>query len=372
MNYKQYLFFVAKCLTLDQHPERIAEIKETINTGLVNWEHVVELSSGQFVLPALYMQLKRNGILSHLPADLVEFLEEITDLNRKRNLAILEQAKEISTLLHAQGISPVFLKGVAHLLFGLYIDLAERMIGDIDFLVPEDKMVEAANLLIEKGYKPLIDYKPETFAQLKHFPRLQNYDYPAAVEIHKEVLNPGYQNLFRGVEILKDKQSVVELQNHAFIPSTKNMIIHNVLNAQLSDKSYSYSDLLLRQMYDLCLLSLKADINEIAKNHGKALTIFNTYFAVTAFVFSNPKGIIYQNTFRARFYVKRMDFFLSHRFVHQSFRTTKYLLWRLRRYITIPILSLFQKDTRKLLFNRLTDRKWYGAHLRSYGKFFKP
>ncbi|MBN1767042.1 MAG: nucleotidyltransferase family protein, partial [Prolixibacteraceae bacterium] len=132
MNYKQCLFFVGKCLTLDQHPERIDEVKKTIKTGAVNWENVVKLSSGQFVLPALYLQLKRNRILLELPADLVKYLEEITDLNRKRNLAILEQAKEITSILYAHKISPVFLKGVAHLLAGLYTDIAERMIGDID------------------------------------------------------------------------------------------------------------------------------------------------------------------------------------------------------------------------------------------------
>ena len=156
MNYKQCLFFVAKCLTLDQHPGRIQEVKTEINENTFNWENVVKLSSGQFVLPAMYLQLKRNGLLPDLPEDLVEYLEEITDLNRKRNLAILEQAKEITSILHAQHISPLFLKGVAHLLGGLYVDISERMIGDIDFLVEKDNMVEAADLLIKNGYDPLI------------------------------------------------------------------------------------------------------------------------------------------------------------------------------------------------------------------------
>ncbi|NQU51927.1 MAG: nucleotidyltransferase family protein [Bacteroidetes bacterium] len=368
MNYKQCLFFVAKCLTLDQHPERIQEVKTEINKNTVNWENIVKLSSGQFVLPALYLQLKRNGLLPDLPEDLVEYLEEITDLNRKRNLAILEQVKEITSILHAQHISPVFLKGVAHVLAGLYVDIAERMIGDIDFLVPEDKMVEAADLLIKQGYVPLVEYKPEMFSELKHFPRLQNFKKPAAVEIHKEVLNPGYQKLFRGFEILQDKQPVVTIQNQAFIPSVSNMIIHNVFNAQINDKAYYYDDILLRQMYDLCLLSLKADIIETAKIFGKKFNIFNTYFAVIAYVFSNPKRIIYQKTLRADFYIKKINFFLSHASVHQFIRTIKYLLWRFFRYITIPILSIFQKNTRKLLYYRLRDPKWYGAHFRSYRK----
>ena len=210
------------------------------------------------------------------------------------------------------------------------------------------------------------------FSELKHFPRLQNFKKPAAVEIHKEVLNPGFQKLFRGVEILKDKQPVVTLQNQAFIPSAPNMIIHNVFNAQLNDKAFVYGDLLLRQMYDLCLLSLQEDILDIAKNHGKKFKIFNTYFAAIGFVFSNPKGIEYEETSQTKFFIKKMDLFLSNSIIYQINKTIIYLSSRLIRYISIPILSIFNKDTRKLLFNRLTDRNWYGNHLRSYGKFFKP
>lgn len=371
MNYKQCLFFVAKCLTLDQHPERNTEIKEAINTDVVNWERVVKLSSGQYVLPAMYLQLKRNGLLSELPDDLVEYLEEITNLNRDRNTAILEQAKEITEILSKHNISPVFLKGVAHLMAGLYTDIAERMIGDIDFLVPEDQMVEAANLLIEKGYKPLVDYKPEMFARLKHFPRLQNFNYPTAVEIHKEVLNPENQNLFRGYEILKDKQPIPEWTNHAFIPSSQSMIIHNVLNAQMNDKAHSYSDILLRQMYDLQLLSVNANSFEIAKSYGKKFEVFNTYFATVSYVFSNPNMITYSKTFGVNFYIKKLNFYLSHGTIHQFFKTIKYLFGRIYRYISIPVLSIFQKDTRKLLYYRLSDRKWYGNHIRSYVAFFK-
>lgn len=131
MNHKESLFFVAKCLTLDQHPERIIEVKELIIKGKLNWENIVNVSSGQFVLPTLYLQLKRNDLIKLLPNDLIEYLEEITELNRERNQAILKQAEKITECLNAFNIYPVFLKGVAHLLTKLYKDPAERMIGDI-------------------------------------------------------------------------------------------------------------------------------------------------------------------------------------------------------------------------------------------------
>jgi len=109
-NYKQCLLFVGKCLTLDFHPERIEEVKKAINNKTVNWENVVRLSSGQYVLPALYLSLKRNGLIKDLPVDLVEYFEEITGLNRERNKAMLDQINDISTVLNKHEIYPVFLK----------------------------------------------------------------------------------------------------------------------------------------------------------------------------------------------------------------------------------------------------------------------
>lgn len=371
MKYKQCLLFVAKCLTLDNHPERTKEVKEAITNKTVDWENVVRLSSGQLVLPAFYLQLKRNGLLPELPEDLIVYLGEITDLNRERNLAILDQAKGITSILNAHNIFPVFLKGVAHLLGGLYNDIAERMIGDIDILVQEDRMVEAADILISQGYKPIVEYQPNMFRELKHYPRLQNFDCQAAIEIHKEVISPPHQKIFRGFELIHDKQQVTRWQGEAFIPSIQHLIIHNVFNAQINDKSFIYGDILLRQMYDLWLLSLKVDVLSVAKNHNKKFNTFNSYFAAISFVFSNPKGINYKDTSQANIFLKRLDLFLSYPSITLIYRTIIYLFFRIYRYVTIPLLSIFQKETRELLIYRLSDRKWYGNHIRSYGLFFK-
>ncbi|MDA3815947.1 MAG: nucleotidyltransferase family protein [Prolixibacteraceae bacterium] len=356
---------------MDQHPERIEEIRETISQHKIDWEDVVRLSSGQFVLPAFYLQMKRNGLILYLPTDLTDYLSEMTELNHKRNLAILDQAKEITLILNAHNITPVFLKGTAHLLDGLYNNIAERMLGDIDFLVREDKMVEAAEILIREGYKPLTKYKPEMFRKLKHYPRLQNFNRPASVEIHKEVLNPSYQKLLRGIDVLNDKTQIETWDEEAFIPSIQHLVIHNVFNAQLNDKAQVYGNILLRQMYDLFQLSLSADVLAVAQNHKKKFNTFNSYFAAISYVFSSPDGIYYQDTLSVRFYKTRLKLSLSYPFFSIIYKTIIFLSWRISRYISIPIISIFRKNARKLLMDRITDPKWYRNHIKSYRAFFK-
>ena len=49
-------------------------------------------------------------------------MEYITNLNRERNEKIIRQARELNTLLLANNIRPIFLKGTGNLLAGIYED----------------------------------------------------------------------------------------------------------------------------------------------------------------------------------------------------------------------------------------------------------
>ena len=129
----------------EEHNKRIVE--EMLQSNTVDWDEVVKLSTAHFVFPALYCNLKRASFLSYLPDDLVEYMKYITDLNRERNEKIIAQAEELNTLLLEHKITPIFIKGTGNLLEGLYEDIAERMVGDIDFIFSPEDYPKAIELL---------------------------------------------------------------------------------------------------------------------------------------------------------------------------------------------------------------------------------
>jgi hypothetical protein len=137
LNYKETLFFIAKCLTISLEEKNRDEIELVLKTTDLDWESVVKVSTSHYVFPALYCNFKRANFLKYLPADLVDYMKHITDLNRDRNSQILQQAQELNSLLLANNIRPIFLKGTGNLLAGIYADNGERMVGDIDFLCSE-------------------------------------------------------------------------------------------------------------------------------------------------------------------------------------------------------------------------------------------
>ncbi|WP_297815731.1 nucleotidyltransferase family protein [uncultured Polaribacter sp.] len=139
MTYKETLFFIGQSLTINHSTENKIAIEKLLKENSVDWDAVVKVSTGHFVFPALYCNLKRAHFLHYLPEELVNYMVHITDLNRERNQKIIAQAKEINELLLANNITPIFLKGTGNLLEGLYEDIAERMVGDMDFIVSKEE-----------------------------------------------------------------------------------------------------------------------------------------------------------------------------------------------------------------------------------------
>ena len=147
MNYKETLHFVAKCLTISLEDRNKQAIEKQLQSNNIDWDAVVKVSTAHFVFPALYCNLKRANFLHYLPDELVTYMERITKLNRERNEQIIAQAKELNALLLANNITPIFLKGTGNLLAGIYDDVAERMVGDIDFIFSKEDYPKAINLL---------------------------------------------------------------------------------------------------------------------------------------------------------------------------------------------------------------------------------
>jgi len=372
MTYKEALLFVGKCLTLGIHPERANEVRNEIRTGKIVWEQIVLVSSSYFVLPALYVQLERASLLKEMPSDLVEYMEYLTDLNRERNQQILSQMNDITALLNKNGIAPVYLKGTAQLLLPLYDDIAERMVGDIDLLVEETDFVQTAQLLIDYGYQPLRKFNPKLISLTKHYPRLTNYNYPAAVEVHRQVIVAPYDKQFKSAEIIRDKHKIFGKQD-VYIPSYEHLIIHNVLNTQVNDRAYLWGDVNLRQMYDLLLLSNHENPNMVLKRFAKFPNHTNSSLAAIALVFNYPVCIHYDNNWRVKIFMKRYKFFIKYPgYLHRIYKSTIYIFIRLSRYFTVPLQSIYKKDVRANFWFRISDPKWYKSHVLSYWKYFNP
>ena len=368
VNYKETLFFVAKCLTISLEDKNRDEIELTLKTTDVNWDDVVKVSTAHLVFPALYCNLQRANFLHYLPQELVSYMEYITNLNRKRNQQIITQAQELNSVLLANNITPIFLKGTGNLLAGLYEDISERMVGDIDFLFSKEDYSKAIKILRVSGYSeiPTIEYY-NSRPDLRHYRRLQKENNIAAIEIHSELIKEKHTNEFNYNIVNKDSQVINEITVLSYTNKLNLSIIANKIN----DNGFYYKTMALRNAYDVFLLSKKTNAKDAVNALDKLEHPLNCFLSACYEIFNNVESLEFNNT------KKTLDYLsvFNHQFSNSS--RLKRGFWR-RFYVISTYLfikskiidiyrNILDKKFRVYLFKRLTDRNWYKSKLVQFG-----
>ena len=362
MNYKETLYFVATCLTISLEDKNRLVIEKRLQLDTIDWDAVVKISTAHYVFPALYCNLKRTNFLQYLPSDLVSYMEHITNLNRDRNQQLITQAEELNTLLLANNITPIFLKGTGNLLVGLYEDIGERMVGDIDFIFSKENYSKAIIVLRDNGYleNEIYHYKPLAF---RHYPRLVNKSKIAAIEIHSQLLISKYANEFNYSFVEKDSQIV----NGAAVLSYANKLNLSIIANQINDSGSYYKTMALRNAYDVFLLSKKTNAKNAVNTLDKLTHPLNCFLAACYEVFNKVDSLEYNETTKIASYLSvfNSQFINKRKTKRQHNRIKSYLFIKGR--LNIFYKAILYKEYRVWLFNRLTDKEWYKEKLLQLG-----
>ena len=344
-------------------------IIDKINSDAIDWMKFVTLCSNHLILSSIYLKFQTHDILKYLPDELAEHLKDIYDLNLTRNNQIIIQLREITATLNKSNIYPLFLKGSGNLLDQLYIDNGERMLGDIDFLVPKKDYLLTAKLLEEVGYSIFVPFYSE-IESLKHYPRISKPGYPAVLEIHQLPVKEGFRYWFNPEMIGKDKKPVKSLPG-SFVLSDNHNIILNFIHSQLDHEGDLYGIVSFRDLYDLYLLSkrtpLTGTINNI-KTREKAIA----YFAFAGKAFGLNERFYPERNFSAWVFGKKHDLNQGSVVFYHSYRGIVYLVKRVFGGIGQVLQSFYSMEMRRSVVKRVTSGKWYRDHLRSYLHFFSP
>jgi len=231
------------------------------------WQTLIQLAGETQVAPAVLDALRAKNLVEALPPDVVDFFDGIAVLNRQRNERLVGEAVELATILNDIDVVPVFLKGAAHLLSGLYPDLAHRLTLDLDVLVPVDRLSDCVNRVSVDGYKELLSNWD--FSGHHHHPPLGRQGGITAVELHSEPLDIPYRRLLPAEEVLREavifERGAVKLA----VPSGRCRIVQAVAHPELADQAYLYGQLPLRELVDFMwlhqALAREIDWNEVVQ-----------------------------------------------------------------------------------------------------------
>jgi hypothetical protein len=319
------------------------ELEKSLTSPEFNWDAIVVEGSKHLVLPALFCRLKAKQLLHVLPSKLHNYLEEITTINRNRNLAILEQTHSLTILLKSHKINHVFLKGTALIVLGCYDDIAERMLGDIDIIIDSNQLDSAFDLLKKNGYFPIKQTLGADFFEHKHLPRLKTKKHICAVELHRKLFVSYKDNSLINTNILENKCK----KNDISIPSLQHLLRHNILNYQINDNGSMYNSISFRSAYDT--ISILRKQNTTINLYNKK--VFRNYFNLIGLFFKDlSKWTALKTNFTTYFYLYKLKHIKFYKFWNKLLRLGKFFALLLKR---IPYF-ITNKGYRKALF---TDRK---------------
>ncbi len=362
MNYKETVYFIAKCLTISLEVNNRQEIEKQLKSTNIDWNSVVKIGTAHYVFPALYINLKKAHLLDYLPKELVIYMKNITDLNRERNKKIIAQSKDLNSLLLANNINPIFIKGTGNLFANIYEDIAERMVGDIDLIFSKDDYPKAINIVKDFGY---FEVKKRDYFDPgeKHYAKLKLKTEIAAIEIHSRFVDQKkFDYEFNYNFVSKDTQVI----NDVTVLSYANKLNLSIIAHQINDNGFYFKTLALRNAYDVFLLSRSTDTLEAIRSFNKQLYHpLNCFLAACQEVFNSHETISYYKNAKTSLYLTSFDDQFKKPIKEQSISTKIYLFTK--RILYILYMAIINKNYRIFLVKSLTDKNWYYEKLIQFG-----
>lgn len=340
---------------MDGNPDVRQWVENELLSEKVNWEELVWMASSHFVLTAVYSALVRNKLVQLLPEDLALHLSDIYQLNVNRNRHIVEQAHQLIRIFDSKGIEPVFLKGTGHLLQGLYHDIGDRIMSDIDILVSKSDINAAAQALYENGYFHPDDLKDDDFGKHHHLPGFENGTCVARVELHYAVFPHYYSKIVSTDEILCEKQKIAGLRT--WVLSLRHQMILNFVHDQLADDDLMYKTMQIKGLYDFYLLSLRAFPEKIKPSVRGYEQKFNTYCAFISTEFNAPDIIPFESNRAEQAFHRQFNFLLDHPKTYTFYQFMVLYRLRITEITRLIFTAPFSKQSRRYIRKKAGSMK---------------
>lgn len=152
-----------------------------------HWRALLALAEDQAVANLLYQRLEEGDDLARVRPEWVSRPLAIYHRTTARNMAIYSHLASILDRLAAAAMPVIVLKG-AYLATSVYPTLGARAMGDIDLLLPRQRMKEAAEILTRLGYHTDLAYADSLLDSGHHLPRFIHESH--AVELHYHLRGP--------------------------------------------------------------------------------------------------------------------------------------------------------------------------------------
>jgi len=157
-----------------------------------DWERLVRVLRDANMLGTLYHLAADRGVMEHYPAYARRHLASMATYAARQARQVLYECREVSDILGAEGIKPIFLKGAGYTLGGSRSGRG-RIYSDIDVLVSRDEIDTAHAALKRQAWytKPMREYDERYYREWAHeIPPLRHLTRRTVLDLHHNIVPP--------------------------------------------------------------------------------------------------------------------------------------------------------------------------------------
>ncbi len=257
----------------------------------IEWELVAQIAGNHSIVQALYPTLVDKKLLNQIPKDFISYIKEMNLLNCKRNLLMKSQLMDAISVINSLGVKPLLMKGAAHLFLDTFADYGDRLLSDLDILVPENEIERVSKNLIKYGYRYTGEHMDFIYMH-HHYPPLIKDGECAMVELHRDLVRYSKQKIFP-TKLAWEKSVDIVLPNNAeakvLVPTYR--IFHSFLHSCIIDRLHKRGYIEIRQLHELArtqlMYSYGVDWQEmlaLARKHDVDRQLYANLYSATKFM----------------------------------------------------------------------------------------
>ena len=262
---------------------------DPVGLGGVSAPRLVRFLTAQGIANYVAKALRSPAIESRLDPELVRFLCHLRGRNACRNGRLVRQLENVGQLLGDIGIEVVALKGAAELLRPAYDSPADRLMTDLDLLVPDRRIDDAIERLKRSGFT---DGGASYDRRRRHAPPLWHPDEETAIELHTAVSSASPSAIIDAGSFFD--ASIPVGRAGLRVPAPADRICHLVAHGQLDTGRYKAGWLLLRDVADLAAMRSRfgPEALDVARDRFRDAGLagpFDSFLAASELVFRLPE-----------------------------------------------------------------------------------
>lgn len=233
--FKTPLGLLCLCFALNNRNDEF--LADLLTDAHMNWSSLLRLAGNHLVTPSLASVLQRHGLMDRLPSQVSDYLQTIQALNQTRNATLRAQLTEIVGELNGIGLTPLLIKGALALFPDQYPSSVDRVMGDLDIVLPEDGLLPAQALLSRLGYKADVEdfvwHSARERQRHHHLPPMQHCSLPVSVELHHRLLHSTADHALLHKN-LKPEMVLYSDGGRVLVPDPTSRLVHSFLHSQVS------------------------------------------------------------------------------------------------------------------------------------------